>query len=94
MFPIGPRLVRRRSPASRISSLTANFQPPLASFPLRSPDVSLVSEPIRAGLVTRLQESGVSASDFLASLELVIVENAGVIQMQNWQHVQTVFQRV
>ena len=58
---------------------------------MRSPDVSLVSEPIRAGLVTRLQEAGVSASDFLASLELVIVENADVVQMQNWQHVQTVF---
>ena len=78
-------------PQRREFQAAANFQPPLASFPLRSPDVSLVFEPIRAGLVTRLQEAGVSASDFLASLELVIVENADVVQMQNWQHVQTVF---
>ena len=43
------------------------------------------------GLVTKLQESGKSASDFLASLELIVVDHADVLMMQNWQHVLTLF---
>lgn len=47
---------------------------------------------LHSGLVTKLQESGSSAADFLSSLEVVIVDHADVIMMQNWQHVQTLFQ--
>ena len=43
------------------------------------------------GLVTKLQESGKSAGDFLASLELIVVDHADVLMMQNWQHVLTLF---
>ena len=43
------------------------------------------------GLVTKLQESGKSAADFLASIELLVVDNADVLMMQNWQHVLTLF---
>jgi hypothetical protein len=51
-----------------------------------------VRRTLPAGLVTKLQESGSSASDFLSSLEVVIIDHADVIMMQNWQHVQTLFQ--
>ena len=49
----------------------------------------LVCSPL--GLVTKLQESGKSAADFLASIELLVVDNADVLAMQNWQHVLTLF---
>ena len=49
----------------------------------------LVCSPL--GLVTKLQESGKSAADFLASIELLVVDNADVLMMQNWQHVLTLF---
>ena len=42
------------------------------------------------GLVTKIQESGAAATDFLSALEVIIVDHADVIMMQNWQHVQTV----
>ncbi|MDA9098343.1 def/UTP25 family protein [bacterium] len=46
------------------------------------------------GLATKLKESGLSAPDFLASIELLIVDNADVIAMQNWSHLQTVLDAI
>ena len=51
----------------------------------------LVASPL--ALATKLSESdkeGPGAADFLSSVEMVVVERADVLQMQNWAHVTTV----
>ena len=52
----------------------------------------LVASPL--GLATALEEGrrgegGAGAGDFLSSVEVVVVERADVMQMQNWAHVVT-----
>ena len=42
------------------------------------------------GLATKLKEGGPAAADFLASVELLVIDHADVIAAQNWQHLQTV----
>jgi U3 small nucleolar RNA-associated protein 25 len=44
------------------------------------------------GLATKLKEGGPGAADFLASIELLVIDHADVIAMQNWQHLQTVLE--
>ena len=56
-----------------------------------NPDPSTLS-PTPPGLATKLKEAGPAASDFLAAIELLVVDNADVIAMQNWSHLQTVLE--
>ena len=48
----------------------------------------VVASPL--GLATKLEE-GPAAADALSSIELVVVDGADVMEMQNWAHVQAVF---
>lgn len=51
----------------------------------------IVASPI--GLATRIQDTNRSdRCDFLSSIELCVMDNANVMLMQNWSHVETVLQ--
>ena len=58
--------------------------------PINSDPSTLAPTP--PGLATKLKEAGPAASDFLAAIELLVVDNADVIAMQNWSHLQTVLE--
>jgi U3 small nucleolar RNA-associated protein 25 len=99
-FPIGPRLSRDVV----VAAAAAAADPSRFRFRFRFSDDASDSPTAKspralsvaaiAGLVTRLQESGANASDFLSSIEVLIIDHADVIAAQNWNHVVTAVRSV
>lgn len=50
----------------------------------------IVASPL--ALATQLGEGGAGAADYLSSIELLVMLRSDVMQMQNWAHVETVFE--
>lgn len=50
----------------------------------------IVASPL--ALATQLGEGGAGVADYLSSIELVVMFRGDVMQMQNWSHVETVFE--
>jgi hypothetical protein len=50
----------------------------------------IVASPL--ALATQLAEGGAGAADYLSSIELLVMFRGDVMQMQNWSHVETVFE--
>jgi U3 small nucleolar RNA-associated protein 25 len=96
-FPIGPRLSRDVVVVAAESfRFRFRFSDDASFIRLTDGESSALSLSVAAvaGLVTRLQESGANASDFLSSLEVLIIDHADVIAAQNWNHVVTTVQSV
>jgi hypothetical protein len=50
----------------------------------------IVASPL--ALATQLGEGGAGAADYLSSIELLVMFRGDVMHMQNWAHVETVFE--
>ena len=54
----------------------------------------LIASPLGLRLIVGGEGEGGKEFDFLSSLEVVVVDQVEAMMMQNWEHMQTVFQHL